>query len=90
MILEMPTRRSPITSALVILLVAGVTLATTVCASAQSARPGPGASLYDDDEGEGTTFRTWAPNALSVSVAGSFNGFNPDTHLLGSEGDGWW
>ena len=90
MILEMPTRRSPITSALVILFVAGVTLATTVCASAQSVRPGPGASLYDDDEGEGTTFRTWAPNALSVSVAGSFNGFNPDTHLLGSEGDGWW
>ena len=37
-------------------------------AAAQSARPGPGATLYDDAKGYGTTFRTWAPNADSVSV----------------------
>ena len=58
--------------------------------SAQSSRPGIGATLFDDAEGYGTTFRTWAPNADSVSVVGSFNGFNPNTHFLGSEEGGWW
>ncbi|MAB71302.1 MAG: hypothetical protein CMJ54_02220, partial [Planctomycetaceae bacterium] len=67
-----------------------MSFATAVRATAQSTRPGPGATLYDDTDGEGTTFRTWAPNANGVSVAGSFNGFNPDAHPLGSEGDGWW
>ncbi len=57
---------------------------------AQSTRPGVGATLYDDAAGYGTTFRTWAPNADSVSVAGSFNGTNPNTHFLASEGNGWW
>ncbi|HAW96545.1 MAG TPA: hypothetical protein DCX60_09735 [Phycisphaerales bacterium] len=57
---------------------------------AQSSRPGVGATLYDDADGNGVTFRTWAPNADSVSVAGSFNSFNPNTHFLTGEGDGWW
>ena len=57
---------------------------------AQSARPGIGATLYDDADGNGVTFRTWAPNADSVSVAGSFNSFNPNTHFLSSESNGWW
>ena len=57
---------------------------------AQSTRPGIGATLYDDADGNGVTFRTWAPNADSVSVAGSFNSFNPNTHFLTGEGNGWW
>jgi 1,4-alpha-glucan branching enzyme len=36
------------------------------------------------------TFRTWAPNADSVSVAGSFNGFNANSHFLVAEPEGWW
>ncbi len=59
-------------------------------AAAQSSRPGMGATLFEDADGYGTTFRTWAPNADSVSVAGSFNANNPNTHFLGSEGNGWW
>ena len=57
---------------------------------AQSSRPGIGATLYDDADGNGVTFRTWAPNAESVSVAGSFNSFNPNTHFMSGEGNGWW
>jgi 1,4-alpha-glucan branching enzyme len=57
---------------------------------AQSPRPGVGATLYDDADGYGVTFRTWAPNADSVSVAGSFNSFNPNAHFLTSEKGGWW
>lgn len=38
----------------------------------------------------GTTFRTWAPNASSVNVAGSFNGWSMTSKPLSHEGDGWW
>ena len=82
------TRRSPALVALVS-VVAGLTFAIPP-AEAQSSRPGAGATLYDDAKEYGVTFRTWAPNADSVSVAGSFNSFNPNTHFLGNEGDGWW
>ena len=51
-----------------------------------SARPGTGAIPYAG----GTTFRVWAPNATSVNVAGSFNGWDTTTKPLGSEADGWW
>ena len=30
----------------------------------------------------GTSFSVWAPNARQVSVMGSFNGWNPDSHPL--------
>ena len=59
-------------------------------ALAQSVRAGMGATLYQDGAITGTTFRTFAPNADSVSVAGSFNGFSSTSHFLGSEGNGWW
>lgn len=59
-------------------------------ATAQSSRPGIGATLYQEKAVGGTTFRTFAPNADSVSVAGSFNAFNPTSHFLASEGNGWW
>ena len=58
--------------------------------AAQSTRPGHGATIYQDGDEYGTTFRTWAPNADLVSVAGSFNTNNPNTHFLTNEGDGWW
>lgn len=38
----------------------------------------------------GTTFRVWAPNAPSVSVAGAFNGWNQTATPLTREGDGCW
>ena len=57
---------------------------------AQSSRPGLGATLFDDADGYGVTFRTLAPNADSVSVAGSFNGFNATSHFLVAEPGGWW
>lgn len=42
---------------------------------AQSSRPGMGATPYADGLGTGVTFRVWAPNANSVAVRGSFNGW---------------
>ena len=42
-------------------------------------------------EGERATFRTWAPNADSVSVCGDFNGWNPDADPMTrvTEGGVW-
>ena len=54
-----------------------------------STRPGVGAIPYSGAT-SGVTFRTWAPNASSVNVAGSFNGWNTTTHPLVAEGGGWW
>ena len=39
---------------------------------------------------EGVFFRVWAPNAHAVSVAGSFNEFNKEAHLMEQEEDGYW
>jgi 1,4-alpha-glucan branching enzyme len=52
-----------------------------------STRPGVGAVPYSGAT-SGVTFRTWAPNASSVNVAGSFNGWNTTTHPLVAEGGG--
>lgn len=47
-----------------------------------------GALLQKSDGGRitGTTFRVWAPNAQSVAVTGSFNGWNKSRDLLKQEG----
>eukprot|EP01132_Coremiostelium_polycephalum_P020759 gene20759-24665_t len=41
-----------------------------------------GAHLIRVGEVEGTFFAVWAPNALSVSVVGNFNGWNKTAHHL--------
>src|SRR5258708_12336955 len=59
-----------------ILATAGI-LALTRLATAQSGRPGMGSIPYADASGTGVTFRVWAPDATSVTVPGSFNGWTP-------------
>jgi 1,4-alpha-glucan branching enzyme len=39
---------------------------------------------------EGTTFTVWAPNARSVAVVGSFNGWQPQPLQLLRDGSGRW
>lgn len=64
-----------------------VSLISAICLGAvPSVRPGVGAIPYST----GTTFRVWAPNAVSVNVAGTFNGWNSTSRPLASEGGGWW
>jgi len=58
-------------------------MATT--ASAQSSRPGWGATPYHDALGTGVTFRVWAPNATSVYVPGQFNSWSTTATPLGKE-----
>ncbi|MDP7520444.1 MAG: alpha-amylase family glycosyl hydrolase, partial [Phycisphaerales bacterium] len=76
-------KRLPFTSVLLLTAVA-----STV--TAQSSRPGQGATIYQDDDGWGTTFRTWAPHASAAYVSGTFNNWATNTHPLVSEGDGFW
>ena len=80
--------RTARTALLAALLAAG----TAMPAAAQaSTRPGIGAVPYTVSPTVfGVTFRTWAPNATSVAVAGTFNGWNTGSHYLSSEGNGWW
>lgn len=54
--------------------------------SQASSIPGYGAVVHSN----GTTFRTWAPFADSVHVAGTFNGFNGTNAELQHEGNGNW
>lgn len=56
---------------------------------AQSSRSGIGAILYADDQGTGVTFRTWAPNATSVGVRGSFNGWGTTALAKDTPGGSW-
>lgn len=58
-------------------------------ASAQSARPGMGATPYADAGGTGVTFRVWSPNATSVAVRGSFNGWGSTTMTEEGTSDLW-
>ena len=56
-----------------------------------STKPGVGAIPFNLGSGNlGVTFRTWAPNATSVSVGGTFNNWSASAHPLSSEGNGWW
>src|SRR5579862_3924575 len=41
-----------------------------------------GAHLVTQNGQAGAIFSVWAPNARSVSVVGSFNGWDPKTHRL--------
>lgn len=59
---------------------------TYTAALVPSAKPGMGAWV---DAGD-TTFRVWAPNATSVSVAGSFNGWSTTANPLAAEAGGTW
>jgi len=45
-----------------------------------------GAHLVTHNGQVGAMFSVWAPNARSVSVVGSFNGWDPKTHQLQSRG----
>lgn len=71
-----------------------VVAATLLAASAHaqvSTKPGVGAIPFNLGAGNlGVTFRTWAPNATSVSVGGTFNNWSATAHPLSSEGNGWW
>ena len=60
-------------------------LALATAAFAQSSRPGWGATPYHDGLGTGVTFRVWAPNATSVNVPGTFNGWTTSAAPLGKD-----
>ena len=55
--------------------IALVLVAGLYCTSAQSSRPGLGATPYADALGTGVTFRVWSPHGTNVAVRGSFNGW---------------
>ncbi len=55
-----------------------------------STHPGIGAIPYSSAAGSGTTFRTFAPNATGVTVAGTFNLWNMNSVPLFPEGNGYW
>ncbi len=58
----------------------------TLAEVAPSPRPGMGSLVYPG----GAAFRVWAPFAARVSVAGSFNAWDPQANPLASEGNGYW
>ncbi|MCE9619451.1 MAG: alpha amylase C-terminal domain-containing protein [Planctomycetes bacterium] len=88
----MPTKKHSIAANVFAALVAAVCLSSAFAAQlSPSSRPGVGAIPYFvSSSNKGVTFRTWAPNAQAVSVAGSFNFYSNTAHMLGSEGNGWW
>lgn len=47
-----------------------------------------GSIPYADSFGTGVTFRVWAPDATSVAVPGSFNGWNTSSNFLVKESGG--
>lgn len=58
-------------------------------AIAQSSRSGMGAVPYADANGTGVTFRTWAPNATTVGVKGTFNGWGSTVLAKDASGGTW-
>src|SRR2546428_185962 len=58
--------------------------------AAPSSRPGWGSIPYYTG-GTGITFRVWAPNATSVNLAATFNGYSPTaTPLFSNDVYGAW
>ena len=55
----------------------------------QSSRSGIGAIPYADAGGTGVTFRTWAPNASTVSVRGTFNSWGSTALAKDMPGGSW-
>lgn len=49
-----------------------------------------GSHLVNRDGKDGAVFRVWAPNAVSVSVAGDFNGWNQTSHYMYKISGGVW
>ena len=51
-----------------------------------------GSHMVEHKGAKGTYFAVWAPNAVSVSVIGNFNGWNPEAHkmLVRWDGSGIW
>jgi len=69
-----------------VLLLIGLLASAVGVGAIPSSRPGVGAIPYST----GTTFRVWAPNAVSVTAAGDFNWWNSTSHPLAAEANGWW
>lgn len=75
----------------VVTALASAALTASIASAQVSTRSGVGAIPYQVGPGNyGVTFRTWAPNASSVFVAGSFNNWSSTATALSSEGNGWW
>ena len=64
-------------------------LSLAVPVLAQSSRSGMGAVPYADANGTGVMFRTWAPNASSVNLRGSFNGWGTTALAKDMPGGNW-
>lgn len=74
-----------------LLILAGIGPSLPLSVPAQSTRPGWGSTPYRTANQTGVTFRVWAPNASSVTVPGSFNGWSTTATRLYSEGaNGAW
>ncbi len=83
-----PRRALRVGIALVVAALAGT--AAPMALAQASTYPGIGAVPYTAGAQYGVTFRVWAPNADSVSVAGTFNGWSQTAHALTAEGNGFW
>ncbi len=83
--------RNRFAAAVICGLVASAALfAASTTFAAVSTHPGIGAIPYFGATGSGTTFRTFAPNASGVTVAGTFNFWNTTSLPLFAEGNGYW
>jgi len=86
-------RRTTLLAQAALLALASALVAAPEASAQVSTRPGIGAIPYTSGQTQyGVTFRVWAPNATSVHVAGSFNGWNSQSagYALSAEGNGYW